>query len=306
MRKTAEDNGTTFPTDVVETVKKNVYVDDCPKSLKDENTAIELNPKLSQLLMKEGFHLTKWLCNSPKVLATIPRSDRAKSVKDLDLEETPIERALWVRWNLESDTFCFKVTVKEKPHTRRGMLSIVSSVFDPFGFVSPFVLPAKVVLQDLCRRGLGWDEVVPEESLSRWQGWLYKLPRLQEFSIHCCSKPVGFGNISSSHLHHFSDASLMGYGAVIYLSLVNQGGRIHCAFIMAKSRLTPLKYISIPRLELSAATVAVRLDKLIKKELELFVAESFFWTDSSSVLKYSGTMIKFLPLDFLSVSQRIS
>ena len=79
-------------------------------------------------------------------------------MKELNCEDMPTEQALAVRWNLESDTLGFKVKLKDKPPTRRGMLSRVSSVYDPFGFVSPFVLPAEAVLQDLCRRGLSWDE----------------------------------------------------------------------------------------------------------------------------------------------------
>ena len=169
LRKTAKDNSATFHPDVVETVNKNLYVDDCLKSSESETMSIKLLPKLSELLMKEGFHLTKWLCNSPRVLATIPESERASSVKELDCEIMPTERALGVRWSLESDTFGFKVKFKDKPPKRRGMLSIVSSVYDPFGFVSPFVLPAKAVLQDLCRRGLSWDEAIPEESLKCWK-----------------------------------------------------------------------------------------------------------------------------------------
>ena len=73
---------------------------------------IKLVPKLSKLLMKGGSHLTNWLCNSPNVLATIPESERASSVKKLDCEDMPTERALGVRWNLESDTFGFKVKLR--------------------------------------------------------------------------------------------------------------------------------------------------------------------------------------------------
>ena len=165
MRRTAQDNEGLFPLEVIETVNKNFHVDDCLKTVTDEDSAVSLVPKLGQLLSNGGFHLTKWVSNSPKVLATIPESERAKSVKDLQLGVMPSQRALGVKWNLESDTFGLKVKVKEKPPTRRGILSLVSSVYDPVGFVSPFVLPAKVILQDLCCRGLKWDEVVPDEHL---------------------------------------------------------------------------------------------------------------------------------------------
>ena len=154
--------------------------------------------------------------------------------------------------------------IKEKPPTRRGILSLVSSVYDPLGFASPFVLPAKVILQDLCCRGLKWDEVVPDEHLNNWQQWLLDLPQLEEFSVNRCFKPSGFGDASSCELHHFSDASQVGYGAVTYLRLVKESGQIHCTFVISKARVIPLKRITIPRLELSPATISVRLDKMIK------------------------------------------
>ena len=109
LRKTAKDNSAIFPPDVVETVNKNFYINDCLKSVESESMAIKLVPKLSELLMKEGLHLTKWLCNSPMVLATVLESERASSVKELDCEDMPTEQALGARWNLESDTFGFKV-----------------------------------------------------------------------------------------------------------------------------------------------------------------------------------------------------
>ena len=99
-------------------------------------------------------------------------------------------------------------------------------------------------------------------------------------------QPRSFDNIVSRQLHHFSDASQSGYGAVTYLRIVNGDGQIHCAFMIAKSRLTPLKTISIPRLELSAATVSIRLDRMMRKELQLPIDASYFWTDSTTVLKY--------------------
>ena len=154
LRRTAQDKEGLFPPKVIETVNKNFYVDDCLKSVTDEDSAVSLVPKLGQLLSSGGFHLTKWVSNSSNALATIPESERAKSVKDLQLGVMPSQRALGVKWNLESDTFGFKVKVKGKPPTSRGILSLVSSVYDPQGFASPFVLPAKVILQDLCCRGL--------------------------------------------------------------------------------------------------------------------------------------------------------
>ena len=126
LRRTAQDNEGLFSPEVIETVNKKFYVDDCLKLVTDEDSAVSLVPKLGQLLSSGGFYLTKWVSNSSNVLATFPESERTKSVKDLQLAVMPSQRAFGVKWNLESDTFGFKVKVKGKPPTRRGILSLVS------------------------------------------------------------------------------------------------------------------------------------------------------------------------------------
>ena len=85
---------------------------------------------------------------------------RAGSVKDLVLDQLPIERASGVRWDVESDTFGFKISANNRPASRRGILSVVSSVYDPLGFAAPFTLPVKALLQDLCCKNFGWDEPI--------------------------------------------------------------------------------------------------------------------------------------------------
>jgi hypothetical protein len=90
-------------------------------------------------------------------------------VKEIRFGELPTERALGVLWNVESDTFRFTIVIKSKPFTRRGILSVVSSVYDPLGFAAPFILLAKKVLQDLCGMNLEWDDPIPEECSERWE-----------------------------------------------------------------------------------------------------------------------------------------
>ena len=207
-------------------------------------------------------------------------------MQDLDLgsEILQVERALGVRWNVESDEFVFKMQLKKKP-TRRG-LSVVSSVYDPLGFISPFLLSAKIILQDLCRRKLKWDDVIPRDGLHQTQRWLESLLAIEQFSVQRCSKPKEFGTIADVQMHHFSDASEVGYGAVSYLRFTDADSNVHCSFVMSKTLLAPLKSLSVPRLELTGATLPVKLDKMLRKELEVPISRSMFWTDSTSVLRY--------------------
>lgn len=115
---------------------------------------------------------------------------------------------------------------------------------------------------------------------------MQELPKLEQFTVERCLRPKNFGRIVSSQLHNFSDASGEGYGAVTYLRVVNEAGNVHCAFLMGKSRQTPQKSVTIPRLELSAAVVATRLNKMMQHELDVALEEEFFWTDSTCVLSY--------------------
>ena len=112
---------------------------------------------LRKLMLIDGFNLTKWASNDRQVLESIPPEEGAKDVKELNLEcdMLPTERALGVSWFVDPDAFRFKVHIKEKSCTRRGILSLVSSVYNPLGMAAPFILPANLLLQDLCRKGLG-------------------------------------------------------------------------------------------------------------------------------------------------------
>ena len=208
-----------FSEEAVRTLRRNIYVNDCLKSIKGETKAISLVSELRALLSKGGFRLTKWISNSRKVIESVLTSERAVSVKDHLLGQLLCERALGTRWDVETDTFGYKISLKEKPFTRQGILSVVSSIYDPLGFVAPFILPAKCLLQNLCRKGLGWDDIVSNEDITTWQGWLSDLPKLESLKVYRCFKPPDFGDITTCQIHHFADASQIAYGAVSYLRI---------------------------------------------------------------------------------------
>ena len=141
-------------------------------------------------------------------------------------------------------------------------------------------------MQDLCRMGLNWDDQIDAKYIQRWSTWLKDLPKIEQFPVPRCIKPSRLKEIVATQLHTFADASQRGYGAVTYLRFEDIEGNIHCIFVMAKSRVTPLKETTIPRLELSAAVVATRLDTTVRKEIDIKIHASLFWTDSTCVLSY--------------------
>lgn len=269
LRKTADDNAHNFPAEVTDTVKRNFYVDDLLKSLPTEVEAIVMVQNLKAICQSGGFNLTKWLSNSRKVLSVIPEEDRSKNFKELDLDrdKLPVERALGLQWCIETDTFKFKFNIKNKLHTRRGLLSMISSVYDPLGFLAPFTILVKMILQDLCRLKCGWNEPIPQSFQQKWNKWLEDLKKAENFKINRCLKPQDFAQITSAQMHHFSGASETAYGTVTYIKLQNDKNIVHTAFLLGKARVSPLKQVTIPRLELTAAVLAIKVDKMLCSEI---------------------------------------
>ena len=122
------------------------------------------------MLKLGGFRLTKWVSNSKHVIASVPNTERARSVVDLSFDDDlSSQKALGVEWNVNEDLLSFKTNLETKPATRRGILSTTSSIFDPLGIVAPVTLLPKIILQQLCKLGLGWDDQIPEEYREMWE-----------------------------------------------------------------------------------------------------------------------------------------
>lgn len=153
---------------------------------------------------------------------------------------------------------------------------MTSSVYDPLGMLAPVTLSAKMMQQELCRKSCGWDDALPLDIGNQWKRWLDELQLLTAFKVDRCIKPKDFGAPIHSQLHHFADASKHGYGTVSYIRLQNSRSKTHVAFILGKARVTPLKSVTIPRLELTAALLAARVDVMLKSELQLQLEESVF------------------------------
>lgn len=146
---------------------------------------------------------------------------------------------------------------REHPLTRRRMLSTVASIYDPLGFVAPFVLLGKRILQQLCQDKVGWDQSLPDELGRQWERWLQDIRNLPRVRIKQRYIPTHFTDIKKHELYHFSDTSVTGYGECSYIRAINTKGDVHCSFLMGKARVAPTK-VTVPNLELSAAVVATR------------------------------------------------
>ena len=294
LKVTANDNEQELGSAAADVLRRDFYVDDGLKSVESADEAVDLIESVKEMCKRGGFNLHKFSSNSKQVLQQIPQEDRTELIKNLDLgrDTLPTERALGLQWCTEKDAFQFVISLKDKPCTRRGILSILSTVFDPLGFIAPVLLKGKAILQELCRNNIGWDEPVTEEVRDRWCKWKRELAKIENLSIPRCYRPADFGRPVETILHHFSDASIQGYGQCSFLRMVNAEGKVHCSFVMGKSRVAPIKSITVPRLELTAAVLSVRMSEQLKKELDIQLSDEVFWTDSKVVLGYIGNSVR--------------
>ena len=287
LKRTADDIEDEYGSEAANTLRRNFYVDDVLKSASTEDETIKLASDTKAVCQNGGFNLTKFVGNTERIISSIPQEHRAEQVKNLTLgqDKLPIERALGVIWCIESDTFNFRIELKDKPCTRRGILSTISSIYDPLGFIAPVVLVGKKILQDICHTN-SWDEPVDDATRSRWERWRNELYLLESLKVPRSFKPSEFGKIVSTQLHCMSDASTCGYGQCSYLRLEDEHGKVHVSFVMGKARVTPKKTVSIPRLELAAASVSVKIGDVLKDELEYENIEDHYWTGSKVVLGF--------------------
>ena len=286
MRKTADDNELTYSELAIDTLRRSFYMDDMIRSVKSVEEATRLIPEMEKLLEEGGFSLGKFMSTSRDVIESVPEEKRAKSLQNLDLNDCslPQESALGLKWNVEGDYFTYSVDLQDKPMTRRGLLSTTASLYDPLGLVAPVLLVPKLIQQELCRLNLEWDDELPPESISDFEKWKSSVSALEQLQIPRCFQP-GPSDGCKIELHVFSDASEFAYGAVIYLKVIGPTG-VYVNLLMGKSRVAPLKVVSIPRLELTAATLAAKLSRFVMEELDAADLTVWFWTDSMTVLRY--------------------
>ena len=284
LRKTVTDFGYLFTKNIGQYVNDNFYVDDCLLSVQTIEEAKTAVTGLRELLLKGGFRLTKWFSNNIEILDDISLADRAAGFRMIS-DILPTERTLGLRWDTNTDEFAFSFLLPDRLSCKRGLLSAIAGVYDPLGFIAPWLLPGKHLLQETCRQRLSWDDQLPVELDKAICNWLNCLKRLGELRIPRCLVHQDEVN-AKLELHVFTDASDVGYAAVAYLRLVNGTKTYSVRLLMAKSRVNPLKTVSIPRLELSAAVLGVKLFTTVKDCFGDHVNDIMFWTDSSIVLHY--------------------
>ncbi|XP_054726309.1 uncharacterized protein LOC129236117 [Anastrepha obliqua] len=290
--KNAEEFREEFP-GASQCIIENHYVDDMLVSVDTEEEAIKLARDVRHVHAMGGFHIRNFLSNSSRVLAALNGSPTDALCLDFENEQ-PTEKVLGMWWVTSSDHFAFRVSSKYKNSdlllsqrrpTKREVLSLVMTIYDPIGLIGFYVVYAKVILQEIWRAGCDWDDPIPDDQFAKWLRWIKLIPKIENLRIPRSYARVKFDDTPKIELHTFVDASESSYAAVCYLRY-SHGNSIDCMMIASKTRVAPLKLLSIPRLELKAALLGARLAKHIIESHSIHLDSSVYWSDSRTVLAW--------------------
>ncbi|XP_046862763.1 uncharacterized protein LOC124456335 [Xenia sp. Carnegie-2017] len=284
--------------------KKSFYVDDLASGESSTERAYQLYRKANERMNEGGFKLRKWRTNDSALRSQIEEDVRdveSSCVDEQTYAKTTLAqvqgqfgKVLGLEWDSVGDVIIFdfenlSAKAENTEPTKRNVLSLLACIFDPLGLLSPTIVKAKILFQDICYSGVDWDDTLPKSVKEKWEKWLRDLKEVKSVSIGRYSSGVTDTSGSESKqryfLHGFGDASKRAYCAVVYLVVLN-GNDVRVKLIASKTRVAPMKELSIPRLELMAARILAHLMSAVRKALESeYNFEGVkYWTDSMTVL----------------------
>ncbi|XP_050476640.1 uncharacterized protein LOC126866748 [Bombus huntii] len=287
LKQLAEDEGHRFPrtASTAQVLQRDFYVDDALTGAETKDEALTLRTELTNLLQLAGLNIRKWASNDNDLL------------HGLSLEETNHQhflgdsqtlKTLGVFWNSSDDSILYSVEVKPTPSriTKRIISLEIAKIYDPLGLLAPVIVRAKMLLQRIWSSKIDWDESLPIELHTEWERYYAQLPLLNNVKF---PRKAIIESTIEIELHGFCDASEKAYGACVYLRILNTNGRVWTQLLTAKSKVAPLKYQTIPRLELSGALLLTSLMSTVQQALSHKMTRTIYWTDSTIVLHWLNT-----------------
>ncbi|XP_051155190.1 uncharacterized protein LOC127277842 [Leptopilina boulardi] len=281
LKQLALDEGERFPLGA-DVLIKNTYVDDAFAGGDSLDEAIQVRDELISILASAGISLSKWAANVDKLVPTDSTDSKSKD-KSFNLETSV--STLGLHWNPASDEFHYKFSpIDSSQPTKRIVASEIAKLYDPRGWLAPFLLKAKLLLQNCWLAGSDWDKLLLINLSTEWIEFQQQLPQLNLIKI---PRWINTENDQSNwELHGFSDASERAYSAAIYLVHRTFAGESHSNLIIAKTKLAPVKAISLPKLELCASTLLAKLTLVVIEKLNCSPNSIHYWSDSQIVLSW--------------------
>ncbi|XP_070527747.1 uncharacterized protein [Cardiocondyla obscurior] len=256
------------------------YVDDLLTGANALGDAIRARDEIVKILRDGQFELSKWLANHRDLLPHDVRGERESVSLSGDAEH----KILGVIWDPSNDKFKFETRNEKQVGrvTKRAVLAELAGLFDPMGIVGPIIVVAKIMLQ-MWQLRVDWDESLPQEIDERWRKFRQQLQRLRDLKI---PRWTGYGGERETQIHGFCDASERAYGACVYIRTATSEGQYRVALLTSKSRVAPIKAVSLPRLELSAAVLLTQLIEKVRSSIEMQRNDVILWSDSTIALQW--------------------
>lgn len=285
LHQLADDEGKNHPK-VAQAIKEQFYMDDLMNGADTPNEAINEAKQINDILKKGGFTLTKWASNNLQFMQSIPPCDRSSGAHvDLNIDGTV--KALGIKWNIGKDKFQYGVVLPPSPAivTKRSVLSDIQRLFDPLGWIAASIVMTKIFIQKLWLEKLNWDDKISSPLLDEWTSIRTDLQQINEIEVDRWISTTG-KTFHALQIHGFCDASSQAYAAVVYARVETEDGTINTKLVAARTRVAPLRTISIPRLELCGALLLSRLLKQVSQAMRIPSSQIFAWTDSTIVLAW--------------------
>ena len=253
----------------LEFLKNSFYVDNLMGSVSTEENLFDIFNQSNKMMNEGNFKLNEWISNCSELNSYI-KSKNLQYSGDLSKVKT-----LGMHWDLDNSdslsTKSYLLNVNAK--TKREILSETSKIYDPLNLFIPCTIRARMFLQSLWKKEIGWDDALSHDDLKVWHNMSRDLNKVQNIKVKRC---VGLRQNNNS-LHLFADASSHAYGCCAYLVNEKESNLIY-----AKGKVTPIKNKrSIPQLELLAITLAVKVCKfLLDSYKDVNINDTFIWSDS--------------------------
>ncbi|XP_077258485.1 uncharacterized protein LOC143895318 [Temnothorax americanus] len=265
-----------------EHIMRDFYVDDMLSGADTLEEALKIKSEVVEILSRGAFQLSKWSSNHVALLG----EDQNKHNADVQIDRESTSRVLGIVWNPSTDTFRFAIEQPANTNkiTKRIILSEIAKLFDPLGLLGPVIILPKILLQEIWQLKLQWDESIPLDLHTRWSAFKEQLTALNELRIPRFIKERG--EHSRFQIHGFCDASQRAYGACLYIRRQIGENEFRVDLWCSKTRVAPLKTISISRLELCAALLLAQLWDKARSSIEVGEAQSFLWSDATIALRW--------------------
>ena len=281
-----------FGMSLYELLKDNMYMDDVHIGGETIDEVLQLQKNLVEFFKSGGWTLIKFASNSAEVLNEIPENAQLPNmVLSFDNSEFGEASSLGLKWDTVDDVFYCKMSPKllhfDKVVTKRSILSKVSQIYDLFGFLAAYTIRAKILIQKLWKKNVGWNEELHCDIARDYNQWVAELVDIETVKIPRCPF-AQLPSVTEIELHGFCDSSSYAYAAIVYLKFTDANGQVQVSYVMAKTRVAPIKQTSIPRLELMAAHSLVKLANYVLNAVKtvLPIERVYLWTDSKIVLAW--------------------